>query len=237
MAARGQQRSLSSQAYDALKRQIVELERPPGQRLVERDLAAELNLSRIPLREALRALEAEGLVVIVPRQGAMVSPFTVADVRNLFDVRESVETLATRLAAQRATGEQLQQAQRHLAAARAAVASGEPHAVEGANADFHELIIEMADNPILESMMQPVNARVRWLFNLTNSDVALTQMCGEHEAMYLAIASGDTELASKLALEHVRANREESLERAATWSVTDIDPMQVTKSRHREARP
>ncbi|WP_320781998.1 GntR family transcriptional regulator, partial [Streptomyces sp. CRN 30] len=93
--------SLCGRAYDTLRRRIVEGELQPGQRLVERDLAAELEVSRIPLREALRLLEADGLVVLVPRRGALVAPFAPADVRHLFDVRESLEALAARLAAGR----------------------------------------------------------------------------------------------------------------------------------------
>jgi DNA-binding GntR family transcriptional regulator len=89
-------------AYEALKKRIIEVDLQPGERLVERDLADELKVSRIPLREALRLLAAEGLVVLVPHRGALVSPFTPADVRDLFDVRESLEVLAARLAAQRA---------------------------------------------------------------------------------------------------------------------------------------
>lgn len=93
--------SLRDRAYQELRRRIVSTELAPGQRLVERDLAAELEVSRIPLREALRLLEADGLVVLVPHKGALVSPFTPADVRDLFDVRESLEALAARLTAER----------------------------------------------------------------------------------------------------------------------------------------
>ncbi|GEM35413.1 hypothetical protein NN3_64200 [Nocardia neocaledoniensis NBRC 108232] len=99
MAEEPAKKSLRDRAYEELRDRIVDLRLSPGQRLVERDLATELEISRIPLREALQLLEREGLVVIVPRQGAIVAPFTVTDVRDLFDVRESLEVLAARLAA------------------------------------------------------------------------------------------------------------------------------------------
>ena len=74
--------SLRDFAYDEIRRRIIEVELPPGKRLIERDLAAELDVSRIPLREALRLLSAEGLVVIVPGRGTIVSPFTPTDVND-----------------------------------------------------------------------------------------------------------------------------------------------------------
>ena len=71
-------KSLRQHAYEEIRRQIVDLRLAPGSRLVERDLAAELDVSRIPLREALQLLQQDGLVVLVPRQGAIVSPFSRA---------------------------------------------------------------------------------------------------------------------------------------------------------------
>ncbi|GAB3860981.1 GntR family transcriptional regulator [Nocardioides maradonensis] len=228
-------RSLSTQAYEELKQQIVGLRRPPGQRLVERDLAAELAISRIPLREALRRLEVEGLVVIVPRQGAMVAPFTAADVRHLFDVRESTEVLAARLAAQNCDSAGLAQAQRELVAARDAIARSDGRAIASANAGFHEAVIAMSANPLLQSMMQPINARVRWLFHLTHEDDD-SQQCQEHEELYRAIAAGDADRAGTIALEHVRGTRQDSLEKAAHWTIPELDPVQVTRTRQRVAR-
>ncbi|HEY0890581.1 MAG TPA: GntR family transcriptional regulator [Nocardioides sp.] len=229
-------RSLGHQAYRLLKDQIIGLQRPPGQRLVERDLATELEISRIPLREALRLLEAEGLVVIVPRQGAMVAPFTAADVRHLFDVRESVEVLAARLAAQHYDGPGLAQAQSQLVAAREALARNDGIAHATANAGFHECVIAMSANPLLQSMMQPINARVSWLFHLTTQNQPDSTQCVEHEAMYHAIAAGDADRAGELAYQHVRATREPSLEMAARWTLTHLDPVEVTRTRQRERR-
>jgi DNA-binding GntR family transcriptional regulator len=231
-------RSLGTQAYERLREDIVALRRPPGQRLVERELATELEISRIPLREALRLLEAEGLVVIVPRQGAMVAPFTAADVRHLFDVRESLEVLAVRLAAQHADSRGLAALQSHLVAARAAIEAGDVNALADANARFHETVIAMSANPLLQSIMQPLNARVRWLFHLAQgpTDDAEDDMCTEHEAIYRAIAAGDADRGGALAYEHVRATRESTLEMAAGWTVQDLDPVAVTRTRQRERR-
>ncbi|GAA3680302.1 GntR family transcriptional regulator [Nocardioides ginsengisoli] len=238
MSASAGRRSLGLQAYEQLKQQIIGLQRPPGQRLVERDLATELEISRIPLREALRMLEAEGLVVIVPRQGAMVAPFTATDVRHLFDVRESVEVLAARLAAQCYDSRGLADTQVQLVAARAALEPYDGIALAAANARFHECVIAMCGNPLLQGMMQPINARVTWLLHLTTVEGDPDPSpCDEHDAIYHAIAAGDSDLAGKLAYEHVVGTRDLALGMAARWTVAHLDPVEVTRSRQRERRP
>lgn len=228
--------SLSTLAYERLRQEIIELRRPPGQRLVERELATELEISRIPLREALKLLEAEGLVVIVPRQGSMVAPFTAADVRHLYDVRESLEALAATLAARHRDAGGLAAAQAQLVAAREAMTRGDHGAVADANASFHEVVIGMSGNPLLQALMQPLNARVRWLFHLAQGPDQVDHLCREHEEIHEAIAAGEAERAGRLSAEHVRATREPSLARAAAWAAADLDPVEVTRSRQRERR-
>ncbi|MHC3003988.1 GntR family transcriptional regulator [Gordonia sp. GN26] len=225
-------RSLRDVAYDELRARIVGLELTPGTRLIERDLAEELAVSRIPLREALQRLQRDGLVVVVPRQGAIVSPFTVDDVRDLFDVRESLEVLAARLAAERATDEGLAALAAQLDIARDATERRDEAAIAEANARFHGLIVDLAANPLLESLLQPLGARTQWLFHLTRDRDAGVQ-CREHEELLAAIAAHDPERAAHSAFHHVHSGREASLKMAAEWSEGDIDPVHLTKSRRR----
>ncbi|WP_345622269.1 GntR family transcriptional regulator [Streptomyces ziwulingensis] len=224
--------SLRQRAYDVLRRRIVEGELQPGERLVERDLAAELEVSRIPLREALRLLEADGLVLLVPHRGALVAPFTPADVRDLFDVRESLESLAARLAAARAGAPGLARLAARLDSARVATGAGDRDAIAAANAGFHTDIVELADNPLLTGMMRPLEARTHWLFRLTAQRDPARQ-CTEHERLYEAIAAGDTDRAAALAHEHVTAGRDVSVALAARWTRPEIDPEAVAARRRR----
>lgn len=224
--------SLRDRAYETLRRRILETELQPGERLVERDLAAELAVSRIPLREALRRLEAEGLVLLVPHRGALVSPFTPADVRDLFDVRESLESLAARLAAERSDAAGLARLTARLDSARTATREGDRAAIAAANAGFHTDIVELADNPLLSSMMRPLEARTHWLFRLTAQRDPARQ-CAEHETLHAAIAAGDADRAAALAQEHVADGRAESLALAERWSHPEIDPQQVAARRRR----
>ncbi|MCQ4211206.1 GntR family transcriptional regulator [Streptomyces longispororuber] len=230
-AARG---SLRDRAYDTLRRRILEAELQPGERLVERDLAAELDVSRIPLREALRRLEADGLVLLVPHRGALVAPFTPADVRDLFDVRESLESLAARLAAERSDAAGLARLRARLDAARAATRDQDRAAIAAANAGFHTDIVELTANPLLTSMMRPLEARTHWLFRLTAQRDPARQ-CAEHEELYAAIAAGDADRAAALALDHVSDGRAESLALAGRWSHPEIDPQAVAARRRRRS--
>ncbi|WP_199547810.1 GntR family transcriptional regulator [Streptomyces sp. N35] len=226
--------SLRDLAYDALRRRILDAELQPGAPLVERDLAAGLAVSPIPLRGALRPLAAGGLVVLVPHRGALVSPFTPADVRDLFDVRESLESLAARLAAERADSEGLGRLAARLTQARTAIAAQDRGGIAAANAGFHADIVELADNPLLTNMMRPLEARTHWLFRLTaQRDPA--QQCAEHEEMYEAIAAGDGDRAAALAHAHVVDGRAESLSLAEQWAHPVIDPQRVAATRRRRS--
>nr|WP_239092189.1 GntR family transcriptional regulator [Streptomyces sp. SID14478] len=223
---------MRERAYETLRRRILEVQLQPGERLVERDLAAELDVSRIPLREALRRLEADGLVLIVPHRGALVAPFTPADVRDLFDVRESLESLAARLTAERCDADGLARLAARLDAARAATRAKDRAAIAAANAGFHTDIVELADNPLLTSMMRPLETRTHWLFRLTAQRDPARQ-CAEHEVLYEAIAAGDADRAAALAHTHVADGRTESLALAARWAHPEIDPQAVAARRRR----
>ncbi|MFW0783025.1 GntR family transcriptional regulator [Gordonia sp. CPCC 206044] len=225
-------KSLREHAYDEIRARIVGLDLAPGDRLIERDLAVELDVSRIPLREALQQLQQEGLVVMVPRQGAVVAPFTVDDVRDLFDVRESLEVLAARLAAERADRAGLEALAAALEVARTATARDDKPGIAAANARFHTIIVDLAANPLLENLLRPLEARTQWLFHLTKNRDPGTQ-CREHEDLLAAITAHDAERAAESAFHHVHSGRATSLAMAAEWSVTDLDPVALTKSRRR----
>ncbi|MCD0450019.1 GntR family transcriptional regulator [Actinocorallia sp. API 0066] len=224
--------SVRDLAYATLRRRIVEVALKPGERLVERDLAAELNISRIPLREAMRMLAAEGLVVLVPGKGALVSPFTPADVRDLFDVRESLESLAARLAAARASTESVKALADRLAECRAATEARDVPRIAAANAAFHAEIIALAGNPLLTSIMTPLAARTEWLFRLTSSRDPAEQ-CTEHEVLFDLIASGNADAAAAAAYAHIAAGRAPSLALASTWSEPHLDPEAIARTRRR----
>jgi DNA-binding GntR family transcriptional regulator len=151
---------------------------------------------------------------------------------DLFDVRESLEVLAARLAADRADSAGLDALAAQLDTARRATKRGDKPAIAAANAGFRTVIVELAANPLLEAILKPLEARTQWLFHLTNDRDAGVQCC-EHGQLLAAIADHDADRAAESAFHHVHSGRAASLDMAAQWSSIDIDPVQLTKGRRR----
>ncbi|WP_158887185.1 GntR family transcriptional regulator [Amycolatopsis anabasis] len=194
---------------DELRDRILEGRLRPGDRLVERDLAEDLGVSRVPVREAIRSLEAEGFLVVQSPRRVVVRQLSRVDVEELFDVREALEVLASGLAAARADRLGLRRLQRLLGQAEKATASGRAARITEANSRFHDEIIALAGNGLLSTVLQPLEGRLRWL---TRQNEHWGDLLAEHRRLYEAIASGDTERAKACALEHVRTNRAATLD-------------------------
>lgn len=227
-------RSLRDEVVDELREEIITGTLAPGQRLIERELAAQYGVSRVPLREAILQLEAEGFVRIAPRRGAMVETFSPQSVIDLFDVRESMEALAAQLAAERADQAGLDSLKARLDAARAATEAGKQEEITRANAAFHEEIVRLAENPLLESIMQPLAGRVAWLFTFM-TQAAPETVCREHEALYEVIASGDGLRAAEFACAHVAATREPTLAALEALIATGHEPPPAGDEAHTDA--
>jgi DNA-binding GntR family transcriptional regulator len=176
----------------------------PGVRLVERDLAEEFAVSRVPVREALRALESEGFVELLPRRGAVVRDLTRAVVADLFDIRQVLEALAARLVAERIDETGLARLAAVVEQGRRAVEAGDHFWAGTANTAFHETLLDLSGNASLRAVLEPVTGRLRWLFRQTTE---YQRVQAEHEQLYAALAVRDPELAAAVALAHVRASR------------------------------
>ncbi|MFJ9895911.1 GntR family transcriptional regulator [Streptomyces sp. NPDC091280] len=222
-------RSLVHKVYEYLRDGIIEGELPPGTRLLERELSERLDVSRIPIREALPQLEAEGLITTLPRRGSMVTQLTLRDIDELFSVRTSLEVLAARLASGQAAERSTALLSPAFARAELATAEGRQAEIAAANAAFHEAIVRLSGSRLLNSMMAPINARVRWLFRLT-SDRDPGVLCTEHRELYEAICAGDSELAAALAFVHVERGRRPSLESLAGVLPAGTDPVEFASS-------
>lgn len=187
-----------------LRDDIVDGVRAPGSRLVERDLAAELGVSRVPVRDALRTLAGEGLVTTRPRTWAVVREFTPGDVADLIEVRSAFETLTFALAAQRRTSSGLTRLRAVLDAELAAAAGGDAVTARRRAADFHETVTELAANDLLSELELTLRSRMRWL--LAQHD-DLLRIAREHEALYDAIADRDAAGVDALVRRHVDTSR------------------------------
>lgn len=204
-------RSLRDVVVDNLRERIIEGELEPGRRLVERDLATELDVSRITLREALQQLASEGLVTLAPRRGAWVSSLSLDDVHHLFDVRVPLEVLAARSAALRRTDADLERLEAAVAGSRTAVDGGDPSQAAHHNVGFHLVIVEAAANPVLTSMIGSIAGQLQRLFRLAQEfdDSALPE---EHAELLDALRRGDADEAGRIMHDHIEATRQPTLD-------------------------
>ncbi|MEE9097612.1 GntR family transcriptional regulator [Pseudarthrobacter phenanthrenivorans] len=199
-------RPLRETVRDTLRTRIFEGHYAPGTRLVERDLAAEFSVSRLPVREALRMLRQEGLISDRGARGAEVSSLSPKDVEDLFDVRQSLEVLACRLAAKRATTQDLAYLKGLLDNAEAFLAKGSVMEAHRANSEFHDAITAIADNNFLKSALEPLQGRMHWLFRHVSD---LPELIREHRELYAAVASGDPDRAAAQSASHIGKYRDQ----------------------------
>lgn len=185
-----------------LRDDILDGVRPPGSRLVERELAAELEVSRVPVRDALRTLVTEGLVTARPRSWAVVREFTDRDVDDLTEVRSAFEVLAFRLAAERRTPEGLARLRAVLDVELDAARRGDAIGARRAAADFHELVVELSGNALIDEAWCLLSSRLRWLLGRHDD---LEAVAAEHLSLYEVVATGDGAAAEAAARVHITA--------------------------------
>jgi len=202
---------LRDRVRDALRSRIGAGELRPGDRLFEQDLAAEFGVSRVPVREAIRMLQSEGLVEVLPRRrGVFVRSLDRRQVEELFDVREALEGLAARLAAQRPGAEGVGRLGAHAQRARQAHEESDVDGMADANARFHDELVALSGNDLLATLLEPLHGRLQWLFRL---NLEPERVCADHEELHAAVAAGDAERAVEVAQRHVRSSRRMVLDR------------------------
>lgn len=198
---------LREQACDALRQAILSLALPPGHRLVERELIERLGVSRTTVREALRELESEGLVTVIPQRGAVVASLSVREAADLYEARLSIEVLVVRLFVERATDGAIAKL-RAAAEEFAAVGerTGDIHQMLAAKDQFYGVLVEGIGSPPLQQLLSGVQARVRRLraTSLSQSGRS-TQSADELRELVEAIAVRDADAAERLCAKHVRA--------------------------------
>ncbi|WP_329124282.1 GntR family transcriptional regulator [Streptomyces sp. NBC_01353] len=196
---------LRDQVCEGLRDRIITGRLKPGDRLVERDVAEEFGVSRVPVREAIRILMSEGFLQALSPRRIVVKELSRQDVENLFDMREALEVLAVRRAAERRTQGQLDDLHALLEEARRATLSGRPDRISRANTAFHHFIVELSRNDLLAATLESLEGRLRWLFQQIDDPGSLWD---EHRVLYEAIAAADADAAAECSLHHVRHYRD-----------------------------
>ena len=200
------ERTLSSQAYEALKARILAGQFAPDEPLSERGLAELLGIGRMPVREAIKLLEREGVLLVVPRRGIFVKRLSAPEVRELYVVRQALEGMAAYLCASQ--GER-----REMALERARLARHlhgrfiDRTEVQRDNARFHRRIFELAANARLEAMYASIEPQIDLNLRLTavHAPDRIEAALREHLEICDAIESGDAPRAERLTREHLEA--------------------------------
>jgi DNA-binding GntR family transcriptional regulator len=199
--------ALAGRVYASVRERIIRGEYADGERLAEQRISEELGVSRIPVREALAMLDADGFVVSAPRRSCVVRTWDARSLSDLFDVRAVLEPGAARFAARAvAAGGSTAALERALTASRESVRSGDTYLIAERSTAFHEAIVATSGNALLMSQMRSILGRIHWLFFRTSAldvDVAYE----DHSGLLSAIASGDERIAESLAYAHIELDR------------------------------
>ena len=194
--------TLRQAVTDALRQAIFSGRFRPGERLVEEQVATELGVSRNPVGEALRVLQAEGLVEISPRRGASVTKVSAEEAREIVELRASLEGLCARLATRRCGEAEREEIAELIARGEAASADDDAETLAALHAEVHELMARIGRNRHLNGFVQSLRDKTRWLYS-TSLSWRARQSWAEHAAILRAVAEGDEELAALLASRHV----------------------------------
>lgn len=202
-------RPLREIVYEQLKIQILTGKIAPGTRMMEVELAEDLGVSRTPVREAIRKLEKEALVVIEPRRGAYVSDVSVKEMVDTLVVREDLEALAASLTAKRITKEELEGLEKKVTDYSEAIASGDMEQIIRADESFHHNIVALSGNKALIqlfSSVQELSLRFRYLYY--EDFTRYENMPVEHKEILEAIRTGDGDAARIVSDNHVKKLKE-----------------------------
>lgn len=200
----GQNQSQSELAYQILKEKIVTLEFPPASLLNEAALMDELQLGRTPIREALRQLALEDLVVILPRRGTIVADLNARDLQKIFEIRLELEVMAAGLAAERATPEQISEMEALFVGADAIIRQGDYNQLISLDQQAHKLLAQAAHNEFLADILERLYTHVLRLWYISLHEVGrLAEAVAEHRGLIAAVKTGDSERAASLMRAHV----------------------------------
>jgi DNA-binding GntR family transcriptional regulator len=205
--------ALHDQVASRLRTMLVEGQIAPGAKLNERELSAQLRVSRTPLREAIKLLAAEGLVDLLPNRGAVAVKLTEADVINTFELLAALEGMSGELAARRITDEELAELRALHYEMMACFARRDLSGYYRINARIHTAINDAARNPVLASTYRSINARVQSLrFRTNQNEAKWKNAVAEHERMVEALAAHDAAAMRTLMIEHLNRKRDTVLE-------------------------
>ena len=195
--------------FHTLRQAILKGDLKPGERLMEIQLAKKLGVSRTPIREAIRKLELEGLVLMIPRKGAEVAEITEKNLRDVLEVRGALEKLAVQLACDQITKAQIHELREAAGAFREALTSGNVTELAEADEHFHDLINLATGNQKLIQLLNNLREQMyRYRMEYLKNEAVYPQLLSEHDSLIRAIEKRQREQAAEIVCRHIENQAE-----------------------------
>ena len=206
-------KSLREIVFETIRTAIVQGNLKPGERLMEVQLAQELGVSRTPVRESIRKLELEGLVKMIPRKGAYVTPLSIKDLKEMMQIREALESLVAELAAENATEEEVEAMRKSNRGFEDSLRNGDEDGIIDYDITFHEILYKASRNERLCNMIhtlreQMQRVRVEYVHNVDDK----LPLIGQHRAIIDNVAKHNPAEAAKYAAKHITVTEENMVE-------------------------
>lgn len=190
--------------FNTLRQAILTGELKPGERLMEIHLANKLGVSRTPIREAIRKLELEGLVTMIPRRGAEVAQITEKSLKDVLEVRRALDALSVELACDRISPEALSRLQTACDTFEKATATKDPKKIAQADVALHDIIVKATDNDRLIQLVNNLSEQMyRYRFEYIKDGSTHEQLVKEHRILFESIRDKDKETAARTAKLHI----------------------------------
>ncbi|MCR5255588.1 MAG: GntR family transcriptional regulator [Acetatifactor sp.] len=190
--------------FNTLRQAILTGDLKPGERLMEIHLADKLGVSRTPIREAIRKLELEGLVIMIPRRGAEVAQITEKSMNDVLEVRQSLDALCVELACDRITAEELENLKRACVGFELAVKTKDTKKIAQADVALHDIILKATGNDRLINLVNNLAEQMyRYRFEYIKDATQHDMLVEEHRQIYESIVKKDKDAASKAAWTHI----------------------------------
>lgn len=197
--------------FNTLRQAILRGELKPGERLMEIHLAEKLGVSRTPIREAIRKLELEGLVTMIPRRGAEVARITEKNLRDVLEVRRALDAFSCELACDRITKQEGEELYRACEEFAAATATRDATVIAAADVKLHDIIVHAAGNERLTEILNNLSEQMyRYRFEYIKDTSNYEKLVEEHRIIYESILNKDKQTAAQTARIHID-NQERSI--------------------------
>ena len=190
--------------FNTLRQAILRGELKPGERLMEIQLANKLGVSRTPIREAIRKLELEGLVLMIPRKGAEVADITEKSLRDVLEVRKSLEELAVQLTCDKITKEQIRELEQAAEQFKKTLKSNDITEIAEADVRFHDIIYLATDNQKLILLLNNLREQMyRYRIEYLKRADKYSQLLAEHEEIIRHIEKKQKKEAAEIVCKHI----------------------------------